>query len=45
MSAGFIQMGARLRSPSTAEVKSGRPLFHKILAQLGVSVDEFRKLQ
>ena len=23
----------------------GPPLFHKILAQLGVSVDEFRKLQ
>jgi predicted RNA binding protein YcfA (HicA-like mRNA interferase family) len=29
--------------PSGSEI--GPPLFHKILAQLGVSVDEFRKLQ
>jgi hypothetical protein len=27
------------------EAKSGRLFFHKILAQLGVSVDEFRNLR
>ena len=43
MSGGFIPMGGRFPIHGGGEI--GPPLFHKILAQMGISQDEFRKLR
>jgi predicted RNA binding protein YcfA (HicA-like mRNA interferase family) len=39
------QDGRAVTIPIHGGSEIGPPLFHKILAQLGVSMDEFRKLQ
>jgi predicted RNA binding protein YcfA (HicA-like mRNA interferase family) len=39
------QDGRAVTIPIHGGREIGPPLFHKILAQLGVSADEFRKLQ
>jgi hypothetical protein len=45
MSAGVIPMAAPFTIPIHGGREIGPPLFYRILEQLGISADEFRKLK